>query len=249
MRLTPLRPPIGDWGRSLKDWMGAVCSQLAELARNTPMTGEVKYGFWTAAPTGFVFLSGGTIGDGSSSASVRANSDCHQLFVHLWNNLADAQAPVVGGRGTSAEADWSAHKKLTLPDHRQRVPMHKAASGTGATLGGTGGAIDHTHNTKKHFHGMGAGADLNITASGAHPHAPPSNAFVRTGTGLANFNTTGSGTLGYSNTTATDGAHPHPAGNFAGRIGIVTGGVDGNADQATTTNNQAFIVLSAIIAL
>lgn len=34
---------------------------------------------------------------------------------------------------------------FNLPDLRQRFPMGKATSGTGSTLGGTGGAIDHTH--------------------------------------------------------------------------------------------------------
>lgn len=34
---------------------------------------------------------------------------------------------------------------FNLPDYRQRFMLGKAASGTGATLGGTGGAIDHTH--------------------------------------------------------------------------------------------------------
>lgn len=34
---------------------------------------------------------------------------------------------------------------FNLPDLRQRFPLGKAASGTGSTLGGTGGAIDHTH--------------------------------------------------------------------------------------------------------
>mgnify|MGYP003575450879 CR=1 FL=1 len=34
---------------------------------------------------------------------------------------------------------------FNVPDLRQRFPLGKAASGTGATLGGTGGAIDHTH--------------------------------------------------------------------------------------------------------
>lgn len=33
-----------------------------------------------------------------------------------------------------------------LPDLRQRFPMGHAASGTGSTLGGTGGTIDHTHD-------------------------------------------------------------------------------------------------------
>lgn len=34
---------------------------------------------------------------------------------------------------------------FTLPDLRQRFPLGKAASGTGNSLAGTGGAIDHTH--------------------------------------------------------------------------------------------------------
>lgn len=34
---------------------------------------------------------------------------------------------------------------FSLPDLRQRFPLGKAASGTGATLGGTGGLIDHIH--------------------------------------------------------------------------------------------------------
>lgn len=35
---------------------------------------------------------------------------------------------------------------FNVPDLRQRFPLGKAASGTGATLGGTGGAIDHVHD-------------------------------------------------------------------------------------------------------
>jgi microcystin-dependent protein len=34
---------------------------------------------------------------------------------------------------------------FNVPDLRQRFPLGKAASGTGATLGGTGGLIDHIH--------------------------------------------------------------------------------------------------------
>jgi hypothetical protein len=36
---------------------------------------------------------------------------------------------------------------FNLPDLRQRFPLGKAASGTGSTLGGTGGEIDHHHHT------------------------------------------------------------------------------------------------------
>lgn len=35
---------------------------------------------------------------------------------------------------------------FNVPDMRQRFPLGKAASGTGSTLGGTGGDIDHTHD-------------------------------------------------------------------------------------------------------
>lgn len=35
---------------------------------------------------------------------------------------------------------------FNLPDLRQRFPLGKAAAGTGATLGGTGGSIDHVHD-------------------------------------------------------------------------------------------------------
>lgn len=34
---------------------------------------------------------------------------------------------------------------FNLPDLRQRFPLGKSASGTGSTLGGTGGTIDHLH--------------------------------------------------------------------------------------------------------
>lgn len=34
---------------------------------------------------------------------------------------------------------------FNVPDLRQRFPMGKAASGTGATMGTTGGAVDHLH--------------------------------------------------------------------------------------------------------
>jgi microcystin-dependent protein len=54
---------------------------------------------------------------------------------------------------------------FNLPDLRQRFPMGKAASGTGNSLGDTGGAIDHTHTVPAHYHGMGAGADLSVSNS------------------------------------------------------------------------------------
>ena len=56
---------------------------------------------------------------------------------------------------------------FNVPDLRQRVPLGKAASGTGSTLGSTGGAIDHTHTGPSHTH--------TVTSGGGHTHTGPSH--------------------------------------------------------------------------
>ncbi len=52
-----------------------------------------------------------------------------------------------------------------LPDLRQRFPLGKAASGTGSTLGETGGLIDHTHTGPSHTHAL--------TVDLSHTHTIP----------------------------------------------------------------------------
>lgn len=116
-------------------------------------TGDAKLTYKTAADPGWIMANDGTIGDAASGASTRSNADCQALFVLLWTNVPDAWAPVVGGRGASAAADWAAHKKLTLPKALGRAI---AISGLGAgltarTLGQNLGAetqdvVDHKHN-------------------------------------------------------------------------------------------------------
>jgi hypothetical protein len=79
-----------------------------------PDTGDGKITWKTTAYPGWVLANDGTIGDATSGATNRANADCSALFQYLWNNYADALAPVIGGRGGSAAADWAAHKQLRL---------------------------------------------------------------------------------------------------------------------------------------
>lgn len=69
---------------------------------------------------------------------------------------------------------------FTLPDLRQRFPLGKAASGTGNTLGATGGAIDHTH-TITHTHTI---AHTHDVTPAAHQHELP---FWRSSTTLVGF--------------------------------------------------------------
>lgn len=192
---------------------------------------------------------------------------------------------------------------FNLPDLRQRFPLGKAASGTGNTLAGTGGAIDHTHSVPAHYHGMGTGADLNITSSGTHTtaishdhasfntatagghghsfsltassntFAAQSNSVAGAGRVMCGTNTTGTevargdhthsvtGTVGGSDGThlhaidvpaftgnsSSDGAHTHASSAISGSIGLVTGGVNGNAAMTSGTQNPPYLVVNYII--
>jgi len=62
-----------------------------------------------------------TIGDATSGATIRANADCEQLFKLFWTAYADTECPVVGGRGGTADDDWAAHKRITVPWGYARV--------------------------------------------------------------------------------------------------------------------------------
>lgn len=59
---------------------------------------------------------------------------------------------------------------FNVPDMRQRFPMGKAASGTGATLGAAGGAIDHDHSLSGATTGANGGFTTNTSGAGGHSH-------------------------------------------------------------------------------
>lgn len=112
-----------------------------------PVGAVVDY-IGTAAPAGWLSLNGDSIGSAASAAD-QASDDYENLFTLFWNAMADAQAPVSGGRGASAAADWAANKTLTLPDARGRGTIG-SGSGTDLTArthGATGGAEEHTLTT------------------------------------------------------------------------------------------------------
>jgi microcystin-dependent protein len=116
-------------------------------------TGDVKIRYGTGTLSGFVRGNGRTIGSATSGATERANADTQSLFEYLWG--ADANLSVSGGRGASANADWTANKTIALPDCRGRViaspdgmgnsPAGQLGSGAGSfgasndTLGAKGG--------------------------------------------------------------------------------------------------------------
>jgi hypothetical protein len=92
-------------------------------------TGDVKARYGTGTHVGWLPCNGLTMGSATSGANF-AGDDNQVLFLYLWGN--DANLVVVGGRGTTAAADWAANKRLTLPDMRGRVIAGLDTMGNGA---------------------------------------------------------------------------------------------------------------------
>jgi microcystin-dependent protein len=117
-------------------------------------TGDVKWQPIQGSITGFVRMNNRTIGSAASGGTERANLDCQNLFLYIWNNFPDTICPVVGGRGATATADWGAAKQITLLDLRARAAiglddMGNTASGRLTALStntpttpGTSGGVD-----------------------------------------------------------------------------------------------------------
>jgi hypothetical protein len=90
-------------------------------------TGDFKWRPTSEVLVGWVKANGQTVGNvGCIGCSGRANADVQNLYVYLWQACttpANTHCPVVGGKGTSALADFNALKPITLPDLRGRGPM------------------------------------------------------------------------------------------------------------------------------
>lgn len=139
---------------------------------NAPRTGEIMLSYipFASTPKGYVYMNDGTIGSAGSAATNRANLDVFPLYNLLWNSVSDTYAPVTGGRGGSAAADFANNKPMTLTKQLGRAI---AAYGQGATLtnwalGQTTGAETHTLTVGEmpsHDHpGSFAGTSTSINA-------------------------------------------------------------------------------------
>lgn len=180
-------------------------------------TGDMKEAWRSSAPNGWVRCNGRTIGAAASGATERANADCEDLFIFLWNN--DANLAVSGGRGGTANGDWAGGKQIALPDVRGRVAVGPDTFGGSAanritdaqlgqdsdTLGLAGGAAAHALTVAQ----LASHTHTGTTASaGAHVHEYTTRASVVTNVAFGgSFNNANGGTATPDTTSA--GAHTH----------------------------------------
>jgi microcystin-dependent protein len=164
-------------------------SKRRTLQLSEGMTGTVIATILTAAPTGWLMFNGDTLGSATSGAT-RASADNQNLFLALWASLTNADAPVSGGRGATAAADWAANKTITLPDMRGRSII---GTGTGSGL-------------SARTHGAKLGAETHQLSAGeipAHRHF-----IMNTGsTSAGSPNVTAAQTLVRYNSTASNGSY------------------------------------------
>lgn len=144
--------------------------------------GVPKPYFGTVLPEFYLWCDGKTIGDALSGATARANADVHDLFVVLWSAMGlkiYESTGALSARGASAEADWSAHKRLALPqlngrgliglDNLGGISANIVTDPNADILAGTGGAENVTLTVAQmpsHNHGGNTG---NQSANHTHP--------------------------------------------------------------------------------
>ena len=142
---------------------------------------------------------------------------------------------------------------FNVPDLRQKFPLGKADSGTGSTLGATGGAIDHTHTGPSHTHAIssdgihthtGPSHTHTISSDGAHTHSGSTSAPVAIDAGASAIAS-----------LASDGAHTHGGATGSGGTGNTSsegahthGGATGASGAGNTGSaNAPFLALNYLI--
>lgn len=186
--------------------------------KEAEVVGSGKIWFTNVAPTGYLIMDGSAISRATYAA----------LFA------------VIGTTWGSGDGATT----FNLPDFRGRYPFGKAASGTGNTLAGTFGSVDHVHTGPSHTHTYTEVPNHTHSVTDAgHTHSysklsASSNTGDNSGGGydFANGNTTQS-----TNSTVATLTCANPTGGVA--TGTTAAGGTGN----TGTANPPSLVVNFII--
>lgn len=143
---------------NLTNFVAQLEAAVTAITSNNFTTGDGKLTMKIVADSGWVIMDDGTIGNAGSGGTTRANVDCQDLFELLWANVTDTYAPVSGGRGASAAADWAALKTIALTKQLGRAII---IAGTGVGL--TARSLGQTLGEETHA--------LTLAENGPHSHA------------------------------------------------------------------------------
>lgn len=207
-------------------------------------SGDMKAKYGTGSLTGWVRCNGLTVGNATSGATERSNTDTQNLFVYLWNT--DPNLVVSGGRGVNALADFNGGKTIALPDWRGQGLGALADMGNTPTslltaqyfltsptvLGAAGGLQSHTHSVAEipQITSIGVNA-INVSGS---------NSFSASGVNSINVTSTPSVTNGPTiNAQPYATGSPVPVGNGQSQIASINGSQNISVSGSVTINSGA----------
>jgi hypothetical protein len=208
-------------------------------------TGDIKFSIRTSI-TGWLISNGFTIGDATSGGTARANADTVNLFTLLWNNWANAQAAVSGGRGGSAAADFAAHKTITLPDLRGTVLAGMDILNGSANAGRLSTSMASTVPGAALSVGSTQTASITITSSGTNAINYGNIAFSQTSGNIGG--TSGAATVGPTGGFAL-GGDPVSVGGFTGVNGSFGISVTGSGTSPAFNIAQSTMVMNVFVKL
>lgn len=177
---------------------GAVtAAKLAPDVQTVPTGVMMPFiGSEASVPSGYVLMSGQTLGS-SSSGAAKNGATYQPLYEMLWNSMSNTVLPILDSsgsattRGANAAADFAANKRLPTPDMRGRmvvgldnmggVTANRLANDTNVnairhTLGGAGGTDAHALTSGQngpHTHGAGS---YGVSAIGVKVWTNPNDA-------------------------------------------------------------------------
>lgn len=148
-------------------------------------TGDIKIRYDAAILTGFVRLNGLTIGSSTSGATELADPTAQALFQYLWQK--DPNLTVSGGRGATSLADWTANKRLTLPDGRSRLIA--ALDGMGNSNANNWQNVTFTTGNATTLGSLGGrtNTSITLTTSNLPPYTPSGTLSITAHVGVRNI--------------------------------------------------------------
>jgi len=174
-------------------------------------------------------LNGSTLA--KTSGGTYNGTQYEHVYKYLWDNIANGQAAVAGGRGASAQADFDANKTITLPDGRNRSMIGVSGGGIIGTVAATAGAATVTPTGSITINAFTPSASQNVIHAHAHQMRADGAASSQPN-GTINKGTQGSGSVNaygiissadvnYTWNNESGGSSITPTGSFSGSASSV----------------------------